>query len=68
MMPDNNTAIVILGVSFTGLLILRFPVALTLALSSLATLVFLKIPIIVVAQQMIQGVNSSPSWPFLSSS
>jgi tripartite ATP-independent transporter DctM subunit len=58
MMPDNNTAIVILSVTFTVLLLLRFPVALTLALSSLATLYYLKIPIIVVAQQMIQGVNS----------
>ncbi|MCX5883160.1 MAG: TRAP transporter large permease [Deltaproteobacteria bacterium] len=58
MTPDNNTAILILCVSFTGLLILRFPVALTLALSSLVTLIYLKIPVIVVAQQMIQGVNS----------
>lgn len=58
MMPDNNTAIFILSATFIGLLILRFPVALTLALSSLATLIYLKIPIIVVAQQMIQGVNS----------
>ena len=58
MMPDNNTAILILCVSFTAFLILRFPVALTLALSSLATLIYLKIPVIVVAQQMIQGVNS----------
>ena len=58
MIPDNNIAILILCVSFGGLLLLRFPVALTLALSSLATMVYLKIPVIVVAQQMIQGVNS----------
>jgi len=58
MTPDNNTAILILCGSFAGLLIIRFPVALTLALSSLATLVYLKIPVIVVAQQIIQGVNS----------
>lgn len=58
MMPDNNIAILILCSSFVGLLFLRFPVALTLAISSLATLVYLKIPVIVVAQQMIQGVNS----------
>jgi tripartite ATP-independent transporter DctM subunit len=58
MMPDNNTAIFILCGSFGLLLILRFPVALTLALSSLATLMYLKIPLIIVAQQMIQGVNS----------
>jgi tripartite ATP-independent transporter DctM subunit len=58
MTPDNNIAILILCVSFSALLIFRFPVALTLALSSLATLFYLKIPVIVIAQQMIQGVNS----------
>jgi tripartite ATP-independent transporter DctM subunit len=57
MMPDQTIAIWLLCASFVVLLILKFPVALTLALSSLATLWYLKIPIIVMAQQMIQGVN-----------
>src|SRR5512140_3660694 len=57
MMPDQATAIWILCGSFGLLLLIRMPVALTLAASSIATLAVLKIPIIVVAQQTIQGVN-----------
>lgn len=57
MMPDPTTAIWVLGGSFAVLLLLRFPVALTLALSAVATLWYLEIPVIVVAQQMIAGVN-----------
>jgi tripartite ATP-independent transporter DctM subunit len=57
-MPDQNIAIVILSVSFFVFLLLRFPVALTLAISSMLTLWYLKIPIIIMAQQMIQGTNS----------
>lgn len=57
-MPDQNIAIAILSVSFFVLLLLRFPVALTLAISSMLTLWYLKIPIIIMAQQMIQGTNS----------
>jgi tripartite ATP-independent transporter DctM subunit len=56
-MPDQTTAIWILAGSFTVLLLLKFPVAMTLAISSLATLLYLKIPPIIMAQQMIQGVN-----------
>ena len=55
-MPDNNIAIAILGISFFGLLILRFSVAMTLVISSLLTMWYLDIPIIVAAQQMIQGI------------
>ena len=57
-MPDNTVAIWILCVSFTVFLILRFPVALVLALSSLATLWYLEMPIVVVAQQILQGINA----------
>jgi tripartite ATP-independent transporter DctM subunit len=56
-MPDQTTAIWILAASFTVLLLLKFPVAMTLAISSLLTLLYLKIPPIIMAQQMIQGVN-----------
>ena len=56
-MPDPTIGIVILSVSFTVLLILKFPVSLTLALSCLAALWYLDIPWIIAAQQMIQGVN-----------
>ena len=57
MMPNTNIAIAILCISFVLLILLRFPVALVLAMSSLATLYYLDIPLIVMAQQMIQGVN-----------
>jgi tripartite ATP-independent transporter DctM subunit len=56
-MPNNTVAIWILCVSFVVFLLLRFPVALVLAISSLATLWYLQMPIVVVAQQIIQGIN-----------
>lgn len=56
-MPSDTVAIWILCVSFTALLLLRFPVALTLVLSALATMLYMQVPLVVVAQQTIQGVN-----------
>jgi tripartite ATP-independent transporter DctM subunit len=56
-MPSNTVAIWILCVTFVVFLVLRFPVALVLAISSLATLWYLQMPIVVVAQQIIQGIN-----------
>src|SRR5512136_1480949 len=56
-MPDNTIAIWVLGVTFTGFLLLRFPVALVLVISSIATLWYLDMPIVVVAQQTLQGIN-----------
>ncbi len=57
MMPDPTTAIWILALSFCVLLVLRFPVALTLVISSILTLWYLDIPLVVVGQQMIQGIS-----------
>lgn len=57
MMPDQTTASWLLGISFFVLLLLRFPVALALVGSSIVTLWYLKIPLIVVGQQMIQGIS-----------
>jgi tripartite ATP-independent transporter DctM subunit len=56
--PNNIVAIWILVGSFVGLLLLRFPVALVLALSSLVTIFYLQMPIVVVAQQILQGTNA----------
>jgi tripartite ATP-independent transporter DctM subunit len=56
-MPSNTVGIWILVISFVVLLILRFPVALVLAISSIATMLYLQIPIVVVAQQTLQGIN-----------
>lgn len=57
-MPSTTVAIWILCVSFAVFLLLRFPVALVLALSSLATLWYLDMPLVLVAQQTLQGTNA----------
>ena len=57
-MPSDITAIWILSCTFVGFLLLRFPVALALVLSAIATLWYLDMPIVVVAQQTIQGINA----------
>ncbi len=56
-MPNDTTAIWILCVTFVVFLLLRFPVALVLVISSIATLWYLDMPIVVVAQQTLQGIN-----------
>ncbi|WP_299089008.1 TRAP transporter large permease [uncultured Metabacillus sp.] len=57
-MPTDYMAITILIASFVGLVLLRFPIALTLIASSLLTILYLDVPLPVVGQQMFQGVNS----------
>ncbi len=52
------TATVILLVSFIVLIILRIPVALSLVISSFATGWYLQVPLQVVGQQMLNGLNS----------
>ncbi len=56
----NAMAITILLVSFIVLIVLRFPISITLAGSTLITLMYLDIPWVVVGQRMIQGINSFP--------
>jgi tripartite ATP-independent transporter DctM subunit len=51
-------AVIVLAVSFFLLILLRFPIALVLALSSLLTALTLQLPLAVVGQQMVQGMNS----------
>lgn len=57
-MPDQHVAIAILFSIFGILLILRVPIAFTLAVSSIATAAYLKIPLLIISQQMVRGVNS----------
>lgn len=61
-MYDPAIAVTILVVVFVGLLFLRLPVALTLVISSVATLFYMQDPFLgyvdVIAQQTLQGVNS----------
>ncbi|MFB5760773.1 TRAP transporter large permease [Paenibacillus medicaginis] len=53
-----TTAIIVLTVSFVVLICFRFPIAMVLALSSLLTAITLNIPLAVIGQRMIQGMNS----------
>ncbi|TJY41316.1 TRAP transporter large permease [Cohnella pontilimi] len=55
---DNATAIWILVISFVGLVLLRFPISLTLAGSSILTLLYLHVPLAVVGQTMLQGIST----------
>ena len=57
-MDTNTIAIIILLASFILLILLRFPIALTLIISSLITVIYLGIPWPIIGQQMIQGLNS----------
>ncbi|CAG7655889.1 TRAP transporter large permease [Paenibacillus allorhizosphaerae] len=57
-MEDTTIAILILCISFVVLMLLRFPISLTLALSTLLTIMYLEIPLAVVGQRMIQGMSS----------
>lgn len=56
-MPSDPIGVALLFGSFAGLLLLRTPVALSLALSSLATAFYLDIPLPTVAQRMVSGLN-----------
>lgn len=57
-MEPTTIAIIILLGSFVLMLLMRFPVALTLAGSTIITMMYLNIPLEVIGQRMIQGVNS----------
>jgi len=57
-MDSSTIAIIILVASFALMLIFRFPVALALAGSTVLTLIYLHIPLEVIGQRMIQGINS----------
>ena len=57
-MPDLVLASWILLGSFAFLLVLKVPITFTLAVSSIVTAMYLKIPLMAILQQMVQGVNS----------
>ncbi|MFE5322702.1 TRAP transporter large permease [Paenibacillus sp. NPDC056579] len=57
-MEEVTVAIWILTASFVLLMLLRFPISLTLVLSTLLTVIYLDIPLAVVGQRMIQGISS----------
>ncbi len=57
-MPNLDLAIALLLGSFAILLILRVPITFSLAFSSTITAIYLKIPLMAVVQQLVQGVRS----------
>jgi len=57
-MPELTIAAWILLGSFALLLILKVPITFALAASSIFTAIYLKIPLMAIIQQMVQGVNS----------
>jgi len=57
-MFDLNLAIALLLGSFIFLLLIRVPISFSLIFSSLITATYLKIPLMAVVQQMVQGVRS----------
>lgn len=57
-MPDLNLAIALLLGTFIILLLLRVPISFSLIVASLGTALYLKIPLMAVVQQMVQGVRS----------
>lgn len=54
----NTMAIAILLVSFLILVLLRFPIAYAVALSSILCLLYQGLPLTTVAQQMVKGISS----------
>ncbi|MTI58939.1 MAG: TRAP transporter large permease [Firmicutes bacterium] len=53
-----DTAIIILLASFLVMLVLRIPIAFSLGISTLLTAFYVGLPPVVVAQQMVKGINS----------
>lgn len=57
-MGTESIAILILIGSFLGMIVLRFPIAYAVALSSIFTLLYQGLPLNIVAQQMVNGISS----------
>lgn len=57
-MTVNSTAIAILLISFLVMIILRFPIAYAVALSSLFCLLSQGLPLTTICQQMVKGISS----------
>lgn len=57
-MPDSTIATILLLGLFVFLMIIRLPITFSLIFSSIVTAVYLKIPLMAVVQQMVQGVRS----------
>lgn len=54
---NTTTAVLILVVSFFAMIILRFPIAFAIGISSIVTTLYLGLPLEQIAQLMVKGVN-----------
>ena len=57
-MSVQSMAIAVLLVSFLVMILLRFPIAYAVALSSLLCLLSQGLPLTTICQQMVKGINS----------
>ena len=57
-MGGGNTAILILLASFFAMILLRFPIAYAVALSSVLCLLYQGLPLAAICQQMVKGISS----------
>ena len=57
-MPDTSRAILILMSTFLILMVLRIPIAFSVGLATLATMMYLGLPLRQCAQLMVKGINS----------
>lgn len=57
-MESTTIAILILSVTFVLFMVLRFPISLALAGSSILTVLYLDVPLATIGQTMVQGMNS----------
>ena len=57
-MTINSTAIAILLISFLVMVLLRFPIAYSVAIASLLCLSYQKLPLTTLTQQMVKGISS----------
>ena len=57
-MSPNSIAILVLLLSFFIMILLRFPIAYAVALSSMLSLLYQGLPLSTIAQQMVKGISS----------
>ena len=57
-MPDLTTATILLISSFLVFIFLRFPIAYSLGISSVLTAMYLKMPVEIIAQNIVRGINA----------
>ena len=57
-MPSVSIAIAILLISFVLLLVIKVPVSFALGLSSVITAIYFEVPIMVIVQKMVKGIES----------